>query len=73
MNYVRGYYNIIELPGGPFGFCHDNVSQIMNILENFDTNKAGSIDGLPGIFLKDGAKVLSKLISDLINLSISLS
>ena len=45
----------------------------MNILEKFDTNKAAAIDGLSGIFLKDGAKILSKPITDLLNLSILLS
>ena len=47
--------------------------QIVDILEKFDNNKAAGIDDLSGIFLKDGAKSLSKPISDLINLSISLS
>ena len=45
----------------------------MKILDNFDTNKAAGIDGLSGVFIKDGAQILSKPISDLINLSISLS
>ena len=73
MNYVRDYYNNIELPDGPFGFSHVHESQITNILEKFDTNKATGFDGLSGTFLKDGAKILSKPITDLINLSISLS
>ena len=73
MNYVRDYYNNIMLPGGLFGFSHVCVSKIINILDNFDTNKAAGIDGLSDIFIKDGAKILSKPISDLINLSISLS
>ena len=68
MNYVRDYYNNIELPDGPFGFSHVHESQIMNIPEKFDTNKAAGIDGLSGIFLKDGAQILSKPITDLINL-----
>ena len=72
MNYVRDYYSGIELPGGLFGFSHVCVSEIMKMLDNFDTNKAAEIDGLSGIFIKDGAKILSKPISDLINLSISL-
>ena len=44
----------------------------MKILDNFVTNKAARIDNLSGIFIKDGAKILSKPISDLINISISL-
>ena len=73
MSYVRDFYSGIELPDGLFGFSHVCVSEIMKILDNFDTNKAAGIDGLFGIFTKDGAKILSKPISDLINLSISLS
>ena len=61
MDYVRDYYKNIDLPDGPFGFSHVHAKQIINILEKFD------------IFLKDGAKILSKPITDLINLSISLS
>ena len=73
MNYVRDHYNNIELPYGPFGFSHVHESQIMNILWKFVTNKADGIDGLSGIFFKDCAKILSKPITDLINISISLS
>ena len=73
MNYVIDYYNNIELPNGTFGFSHVHESQITNILEKFDTNKAACIDGLSITFLKDSAKILSKPITDLINLSISLS
>ena len=69
MNYVRDFYSGIELPGGLFGFSNVCVSEIMNLLHNFATNKAAGIDGLSGILIKDGAKILSKPISDLINLS----
>ena len=73
MNYVRDYYNNIGLVDVPFGFSHVHESQITNILEQFDTNKAAGIDGLSGTFLKSGAKMLSKPITDLINFSILLS
>ena len=39
------------------GFSHVSVSEIMKNLDNFDTNKAAGIDGLSGIFIKDGAKI----------------
>ena len=68
MDYIRDYYKNIDLPDGPFGFSHVHEKQIINILEKFDTNKAAGIDGLSGIFLKDGAKILSKPITALINL-----
>ena len=67
-NYVRDYYNNIELPDGPFRFSHVHESQIMNILEKFDTNKAAGVDGLSGIFVIHGSKILDKSITDLITL-----
>ena len=70
MDYVRDYYKNIDLPDGPFSFSHVNEKQIIDILEKFDTNKAAGIDGLSGIFHKHGAKILSKPITDLINLLI---
>ena len=70
MDYVRDYYKNIDLPVGPFGFSHVHDKQILDILEKVDTNKAAGIDGLSGIFLKDGAIILVKLINDIINLSI---
>ena len=39
--------------------------------ENIQISKASGIDKLPGRFLKDGAKILSKPISEICNLSIS--
>ena len=40
-------------------------------MENIEISKASGIDKLPGRFLKDGAKILSKPISEIYNLSIS--
>ena len=73
MDYVRDYYKNIDLPDGPFGFSQVHEKQIKDILEKFDTKKAAGIDSLSGTFLRDGAKILSKPITDLINLSISMS
>ena len=39
--------------------------------ENIQISKASGIDKLPGRFLKDGAKILSKSISEICSLSIS--
>ena len=38
---------------------------------NIEISKATGIDKLPGRFLKDGAEILSKPISEICNLSIS--
>ena len=40
-------------------------------MENIEISKASGIDKLPGRFLKDGAKILSKPITEMYNLSIS--
>ena len=42
-------------------------------MKDIDTSKATGIDRLPGRFLKDGANVLAKSITDIGNLSISLN
>ena len=43
------------------------------MLDDFDTNKAAGIDGISGLFFKDGSQILAKPITNLVNLSISLS
>ena len=40
-------------------------------MENIEISKACGIDKLPGRFLKDGAKILSKSICEICSLSIS--
>ena len=42
-------------------------------MRDTDTWKAGHIDRLPGRFLKDGAYVLAKPVTDVCNLSVSLN
>ena len=46
-------------------------NSILTILKATHVSKAVSIDNLSGHFLKDGAKFLSKSISDFCNLSIT--
>ena len=46
----------------------ENVFKIMKNIEIF---KATSIHKVPGIFLKDGSKIVLKLINEICNLSIS--
>ena len=42
-------------------------------MRDIDNSKAAGIDRLPGKFLKDGANVLAKPVTDICNLSISLN
>ena len=46
------------------------IDKVFKILKNFDETKASGIDDLSGIFLKDGAKLLTTPITQLCNLSI---
>ena len=45
--------------------------KVFKIIKNIEISKASSIDKIPERFLKDGAKILSKPISEICNLSIS--
>ena len=45
--------------------------EVFRIMENIEISKASGIDKLPGNFLKDGAKILCKPISEICNLLIS--
>ena len=44
--------------------------KVFKMMENIEISKASSIEKLPGEFLKDGAKILSKPIREICNLSI---
>ena len=57
--------------GDYFHLASVSENSILTILKATQVSKAAGIDNLCGRFLKDGAKVLSKPISDLCNLSIT--
>ena len=64
------YYSNFAVPE----FFHikcTSEANLFKIMENIEISKASGIDKLPGRFLKDGAKILSKSISEICNLSIS--
>ena len=50
-----------------------SISEVkgFKVMENIEISKAACIDKLPGRFLKDGAEILSKPVSEICNLSIS--
>ena len=48
------------------------MSTVEKLLKNLDTSKATGIDQIPARFLKDGASVISKHLTNIINLSIEL-
>ena len=52
----------------------DSITEgyLFNILRNFEVTKATGIGQISGKFLKDGARILAKPISELCNLSLAL-
>ena len=70
MNTVfKHYKGIIQTDS--FNLPTVSESTILNILKNTNVSKAAGSDNLSGCFLKDGAEVLAKPITDLCNLSIT--
>ena len=69
INSVIKYYEHM-FPSDYFHLTSVWENSILTILKATQVSKAAGIDNLSGRFLKDGAKFLSKPISDLCNLSI---
>ena len=59
-NYVQNFYQNSQIEGGSFKFSTVSEEVTLKILEKFDTSKAAGIEGLSGIFIKDGANLLVK-------------
>ena len=70
INSVIKHYEHMIL-GDHFHLVSVSENSILTILKATQLSKTVGIDNLPGRFLKDGAKVLSKPIRDLCNLSIA--
>ena len=64
-------YNELMILGDYFHLASVSENSILTILKTTQVSEAAGISNLSGRFLKDGAKVLSKPISDLCNLSIT--
>ena len=71
---VCQYYNkTLKLPNTRFKFTFVSEDSVLKILKNIDENKAAGLDNLSGKFLKDGATILAKPLSQICNLSIKYS
>ena len=54
--------------------CHTiDSSSVLNLLKNVEVNKAAGMDNTSGRFLKDGADILAIPVTQICNLSITLS
>ena len=63
----------LNLRGKNFSFVPVAPATIFKLLKQLNPAKSAGIDNLTGKFLKEGAPVLASPITDLVNLSISLS
>ena len=70
---VNNYYKKLNLRGKNFSFAPVAPATILKLLKHLNPAKSAGIDNLTGKFLKEGAPVLASPITDLVNLSISLS
>ena len=71
---VCQYYNkTLKLPNTRFKFTFVSEDSVLKILKNMDENKAAGLDNLSGKFLRDGATILAKPLSEICNLSIKYS
>ena len=69
---VAQYYSHLGLTK-KFDLLPTKKDYVLKILRDNNTSKAAGIDRLPGRFLKECAGVLVKPVTDICNLSISLS
>ena len=71
IKFVSDYYEKLSLSEN---FKLDSITEgyLFNVLKNIEITKAAGIDQISGKFLKDGARILAKPISELCNLSMAL-
>ena len=70
LNSVFQHYKGI-IQSDSFNLATVSENTILTILKNTKVSKAAGLDNLSGRFLRDGAKVLAKPITDICNLSIT--
>ena len=67
------YYENLKLKKGNFKFSKVSEEKVLEYLQDIDPSKSAGIDNIAGKFIKDGATVLAKPITQLCNLSIETS
>jgi len=70
---TANYYKEKNIKNNSFIFKAVDQLEISRILHNLNESKSPGFDNIPGRFLKDGSDVLSKIITDIFNLSILLN
>ena len=70
---VREYYKNLNLEEKSFTFEPTTHAVVLKLLEDLNPSKGAGLDNIAGKFLKEGASILASPLTDLCNLSISLS
>ena len=70
---IKRYYEHFNLGKQKFTLHHATEENVLKLLEGINPTKAAGLDNLAGKFLKDGAPIFAKPVSEICNLSISLS
>ena len=70
---VKKYYKHLNLGKETFTLHHSTDENVLKLLEGINPAKAAGLDNLAEKFLNDGAPILAKPITELCNLSITLS
>ena len=70
---VREYYKNLNLEEKSFAFEPTTHAVVLKLLEDLNPSKSAGLDNIAGKFLKEGASILASPLTDLCNLSISLS
>ena len=74
LNSVRQYCKkVLKYPKSKFKFNAVSEENVLKLLQDWDENKAAGLNNISGKFLKNGATVLAKPISQIYNLSIKYS
>ena len=64
------YKKFLKLPNSKFKFTFVSEDTVLELLKDLNENNAAGLDNLSSKFLKDGATLLAKSISQICNLSI---
>ena len=70
-SHVVEFYRNKHVTEDMFSLANATVGQVSNILHSMSSSRATGLDEIPAKYLKDGSSVISKLLTHIINLSIT--
>ena len=70
MNSVKKYYSVLNTSSDSLKLQLMNKEEVFKILFNIDPKKAYDLDEIPCRMLKDGAEIIIKHLSQIVNMSL---